>query len=353
MKHCILSKQLRREVVLLGVIAFTPCLSFAAPQTIACGDALPRGYFRLTNDVVCAAGDTSDSPAITLTAGTVLDLNGYTIGCNERTGDGILIEGTGNILFHGTVNGCMQGVHVRSDHNYVVGVTAQDNGERGFFVDDSDNNHFFKCVAEANGQQGFDVRVPEENGTGAANNLFVNCVAVGNGRQGFNVEGPEGNVPGPDNNLFVNCVADGNRRHGFKILLGDGNHIHNSDALANCRDGIEIEAGDYNSIINNHAEDNGNEATCAAFGEAYRPWFYAGIDLLAGSEYNEVINNQTSGNTGCTAQSADGPCEGPLRDRNLWDENVDKAGECISTNRWYNNREDGHKIDPECAPGPR
>jgi parallel beta-helix repeat protein len=340
--------------MLLGVVLFTPCLSFAAPQTIACGDTLPWGYFRLSNDVVCADGDTSSSPAITLTRGTVLDLNGHTINCNQQIRDGILIEGTGNILFHGSVSGCTHGVHIRSNHNYIVGVTAHDNRQRGFFVDDSDNNHFVKCVAEANGQQGFDVRVPGENGTGAVNNLFVNCVAVGNGRQGFNVEGPEGDVPGPDNNLFVNCVARENGRHGFKILLGDGNHIRHSDALANCRDGIEVEAGDDNTIINNRAEDNGNEATCATFGEAYRPWFYAGIDLLAGSEDNKVISNRTSGNTGCTAQSAAGPCEGPLRDRNLWDENVDAVtGECISTNRWHNNREDGHQIDPECAPGPQ
>lgn len=83
MKSRILFKRLMREVVLLGAIAFTPCLSFAAPQTIACGDTLPRGHFRLANDVVCADGDASNSPAITLTGGTVLDLNGHTIDCNQ------------------------------------------------------------------------------------------------------------------------------------------------------------------------------------------------------------------------------------------------------------------------------
>lgn len=206
------------------------------------------------------------------------------------------MEGTGNTLLHGMVSGCRHGVRVSGDHNQIVGVTAQDNRQRGFFVDGSDNNHFVNCVATRNGQ------------------------------------------------------------HGFKILLGDGNHIRHSEALTNCRDGIEIEEGNKNSVINNHAEHNGNPDICLLFvaPNLYRPWFYAGIDILAGSENNKVINNRTSGNTGCTAQDADGPCEEPLRDRNLWDENVDEVtGKCDSTNRWHNNREDGHKIDPECAPGPQ
>jgi hypothetical protein len=316
-----LAKLTLGTTMIFSVAAFSWHTALAQPQVITCGATLNGGHFRLAGNVVCADGDTSNSPAITLTEGTVLDLNGYIIDCNKRTGDGILITGTGNALLHGTVSGCREGVRVPGDHNQIVGVIAHANTRAGFFVNDGDNNH------------------------------FINCVAEENRRQGFYVERPELADAGADDTHFVNCLAKGNGQHGFKILQGDGTHIRHSEAIDNCRDGIEIEAGDDNSVINNRVEDNGNKAACGT--AAYRPWFYAGIDILADSYHNEVINNKTSGNTGCMAQSADGPCEEALRERNLWDENVDDVtGECISTNRWHNNREDGHKIAPECAPGP-
>ena len=103
-------------------------------------------------------------------------------------------------------------------------------------------------------------------------------------------------------------------------------------------------------MINNLVANNGNQDACLA---AYRPWFYAGIDILLGASKNTVINNQTTGNKGCTAKSLAGPCEEAVRDRNLWDENVAPNGTCSCTNKWINNRADGERIAPEYTPGPR
>lgn len=312
-------KLIMKMAMLLSITVVQPPGVFAQPQTIECGVSLPAGYFRLDDNLECGAGT---SPAITATNGTVLDLNGYTINCKRTERDGIVLTGTGAVVFDGTITGCRDGVKVTGKYNLVIGVAARHNTLRGFHVDAGDMNQ------------------------------FVNCVAEENRRQGFNAEGlvlTNADVDRADANHFVNCVANENGRHGFKILRGNGNHIRHSEALNSCRDGIEIEAGDWNSVVNNRAEDNGNEATCARFGEAYRPWFYAGIDILTLSGHNKVINNESTGNSGCILAEGETSCV--ARERNLWDENVEN-GTCDSTNKWINNRADGKRIAPECTPGP-
>jgi hypothetical protein len=146
-----------------------------------------------------------------------------------------------------------------------------------------------------------------------------------------------------DKNLLFNCSASHNGSKGFIIEIGDGNKIWNSSAIANCRDGIEIQGGSYNRIISNLVEDNGNETTCDSFEEDYKPCFYAGIDILSGSEYNEIKNNHACGNLGCIS-SEETICE--VRERNYWDEDPGSEGNCCY-NEWENNT-----VCPECYPGP-
>ena len=100
-------------------------------------------------------------------------------------------------------------------------------------------------------------------------------------------------------------------------------------------------------MINNLVANNGNQDACLA---AYRPWFYAGIDILLGASDNTVINNQTTGNKGCVLAPGQDTCV--ACERNLWDENVNAAGICVSTNEWVNNRAGHERIAPECTPGP-
>jgi len=131
-------------------------------------------------------------------------------------------------------------------------------------------------------------------------------------------------------NSGINCIE----------IIGDG---------AKIRDGIEIEEGSDNRLYYNHAADNGNPDTCADFMEDYKPWYYAGIDVLAGSENNEIKYNRAGCNSGCVGTD-EAPCA--ARERDFWDENVDQDGNSISTNRWWNNHIECENPQPESGISP-
>jgi hypothetical protein len=281
--------------VALGLAALAMSAPLSLAWALECGAVLGTGSFTLDQDVVCGP-ENADSPAITVTGGATLHLNRHTVDCNGTVEDGIVITGTGATILQGTVMGCTNdGVSISGDQNQIVGVLSQHNERRGFEVEGDDNH-------------------------------------------------------------LVNSVADANGQHGFKILGGNGNEIRQSKALNNCRDGIEIEAieieagvegGTENLVSNNVVANNGNQDACLA---AYRPWFYAGIDILLGASDNTVMNNQTTGNKGCVLAPGQDTCV--ARERNLWDENVNDAGTCVSTNQWVNNHAGHEQIAPECTPGP-
>ena len=93
-------------------------------------------------------------------------------------------------------------------------------------------------------------------------------------------------------------------------------------------------------------EGNGNEKACE---KDFTPWYFAGIDITAGSEenpfeYNKVKYNHACGNLGCDG-SKNNPCL--ARERNFLDENVDVNGNCFSKNEWENNT-----VCPECPMAP-
>lgn len=303
MKHGVNYKYAKRIALVTIILLFGTGMFFSQAEAIDCGETLAKGHYKLTEDLTCI--DSGD-PALTLESGANLDLNGYTVDCNETGRDGIVLEGRNSKVRNGFIIRCENGVEITGDGHHEV----------------------LEIVVQNNTREGIRVR--------SAYNQLIKIEASNNIRRGFRIES--------DDNNLVNCLAEYNGRQGFIIEGGNDNKISNSAAFDNCRDGIEIDNdGNDNSLINNYVADNGNPDTCEASGEDYLPQFYAGIDLTDGAQENIVINNRTSGNLGCDGEGC------VARERNLWDENVDLDGNCDSTNRWNNNRVDGDRAEPECG----
>ena len=265
-------------------------------EPVECGDELKHGYYKLTEDLQCYGDE--KNPAILITGPAKLNLNGYTLSGKKKIENDelpvcIQIEGSGARVWNGFVKNCVDGILIdKGESNIIIKVEAYNNYERGFKI-------------------------------------------------------KKGNK-----NLLFNCLARNNGRQGFIITKGDENRISHSKAIANCRDGIEIEEGSENHISHNLVKDNGNEDTCNDFDEKYKPWYYAGIDVLSDSHNNEIKHNRAGCNLGCVG-SDDFPCA--AHERDFWDENVvienDKVI-CVSTNEWDNNSIKCNNVEPECSPNP-
>jgi hypothetical protein len=304
-------------ILLLGMVFFShqaEAFRWKRPhaEVFRCGDTLLKGYHKLNENLTCVSG--GDGPALTLESGVNLDLNGYTVNCNDPDRVGIELAGRNARVRNGTIINCYNGVEIGGDGHHKV----------------------FNLIVENNDREGIRVK--------SVHNNVINSEARFNGRRGFKIDN--------DGNNLVNCLAEINGQQGFDIDEGRYNKIINSAAFDNCRDGIEIEnGGSSNLLMNNYVRDNGNRSTCEErFGLEYKPWAYSGIDITKGAEKNIVFNNKTSGNQGCDGEDC---CNGDgcdTRDRNLWDENIDAAGSCDSTNRWIDNRVYGIRVDPGCRP---
>ena len=284
-------------------------------EPITCPDVLENGYFELTGNLNC-----EENPAIKIIGPAKLDLNGYTLSGNGKNVC-IQIEGEGARVWNGTVESCREGIEIKpeSGGNTITRVKSCNNDRRGFRIRGDKN-------------------------------LLFNCTATNNGRKGFSIEGEED--ARANENLLVQCLAKNNGHQGFIIEIGDDNKIYFSKAYANCRDGIEIDGGNDNWVLYNHVEDNGNPETCADFEEEYKPWFYAGIDILSGSENNRIKHNRAGCNLGCVG-SDDLACT--AHERDFWDENVVMENDeviCVSTNEWENNSIACKNAVPECSPNP-
>jgi hypothetical protein len=271
---------------------------FWKAEPVMCDDTLIDGHFELTGNLTC-----TQDPAIKITGPAKLNLKGYTLS-GGGSNDCILIEGDGARVWNGTVENCKDGIEIKleSDRNRITRVKSRNNKRRGFRIRGDKN-------------------------------LLFDCSATNNGRQGIKIDGePE------DDEIPPNPANPAN-----------GNKIFFSKAYANCRDGIEIQVGDYNVVFYNYVEDNGNQETCADFEEDYKPWFYAGIDVLSGSENNKIKHNRAGCNLGCVG-SDDFPCT--AHERDFWDENVGTSGNCDSNNEWENNSIACKNAVPECSPNP-
>jgi parallel beta-helix repeat protein len=331
MKHNANYKYAKYIGLATAILLFGMGMFISTVEAFECGDILTRGHHKLTENVTCIGPGV---PALTLEGGAILDLNNYTVNCDETGREGIMLTGRNAMVRNGIVTQCYNGVVISGDgHHKVSQLIVENNNREGIKVI-STYNQLVNTESRNNSRRGFLIEGDENN--------LVNCLAEDNGRHGFIIDG------GNDNKIS-NSAAYDNGYQGFLIDKGNENKVRNSDAFNNCRDGIEIKKGDENSLINNYVTGNGNRATCDTFVYIYKPWFYAGIDITDGSEENIVINNRTSGNLGCDRETVDplDPCD--VIERNLLDENVEGDGNCDSTNWWNNNRVNGERAEPECV----
>jgi len=258
---------------------------FNKAKPLSCGDKI-TSHAVLYSDLDCS--DYSGGAALTLGEGASLNLNRKKVIGNYDI-NCIEITEDGAKVWNGIVTHCDNGIRVRSNRNKITDVKVSDSASRGIRIDKDEN-------------------------------LLIKCLAAHSASQGIVIKGN-------DNKIFSCKVHD------------------------NCRDGIEIDEGaEGNLVFNNHVEDNGNPETCAYFPEEeYKPWNYAGIDVLAGSKNNKIKHNRAGCNLGCVGSDAF-PCT--AQERDFWDENVDDYGNCDSTNEWESNSIVCNNAVPECSPSP-
>ena len=334
---------------------------FNNSKPLSCGDTITT-YTVLSNDLDCS-GYTDTAAALTLEAGARLNLNGKKIIGND-TINCIDIKGNAARVSNGTVMRCYHGIEVSSNRNRIMQVEALDNERIGITIA-GDENLLIKCLVANSGREGIyiaegnkgnkiDRSIVENNGReginiegGSSNKIFRSTVRS-NRRQGISITQVNGDSEMGKSNKIYDSIVDNNGRHGINIE-GNSNKIYRSTVRGSCRDGIEI-SGKDNLVLDNHVVDNGNQETCDSFGEGYNPSAYAGIDVTAGSEENEIKGNRACGNRGCVATDSN---ECVAHERDFWDENVDGDSQCGSFNRWEHNSIICINVAPECNAAPQ
>jgi hypothetical protein len=293
-------------------------------EPVSCGDTI-TSYARLTADLDCSG---TGSTALRLEEGAKLNLNGkkvignFDINCIDIRGDGTKI-------WNGTVTQCDYGIRVRSDHNRITSVKVSASNDVGIRIQGNENRI---TSVKVSGSNDIGIRIEGDG------NWITSAKVSGSNDRGVRIDGNE--------NLLMWCTVTFSHTQGIKIDGGVSNKVYGNAVYDNCRDGIEIEGGVDNSLLYNQVENNGNPDTCAYFKEEYKPWFYAGIDVLAGAVDNEIKYNRAGCNLGCVG-SDDFPCT--ARERDFWDENVDDED---NPNKWQNNRIVCNNAVPEYSPNP-
>jgi parallel beta-helix repeat protein len=320
------------------------------PEPVSCGDTITT-HTSLYTDLDCS--NYSEGAALTLQEGANLNMNGKKIignsdiNCIEITGDGVKIR-------EGAVTQCDYGIRVRSDHNRITSVKVSDSDNVGIRIDGNENRITSVKVSDSNDRgiriTGDENRITSAKVSGSNDsgiriqgngNWITSAKVSGSNDRGVRIQGNE--------NLLIWCTVTFSHTQGIKIDGGNNNRVYSNTVFDNCRDGIEIEGGDDNTLLYNQVENNGNPETCAYFGEEYKPWFYAGIDVLAGAENNEIKDNRAGCNSGCVG-SDDFPCS--ARERDFWDENVDTGDNGAAINEWKDNSIVCKNAMPERSPNP-
>ena len=319
-------------------------------EPVSCGDMITSDTSLFT-DLDCSGH--SGGAAITLQEGANLNMNGKKIignsgiNCIEITGDGVKVR-------EGTVTQCDYGIRVRSDRNMITSVRVSDSDNMGLRIDGNENiitsvkisnSNDIGLRINGNGNMITSVKVSDSNDNGVRingdGNRITSAKVSGSDDRGIRIDGNE--------NLLIWSTVTHSHTQGIKINGGNGNKVFSNAVYDSCRDGIEIDAGKDNVLFYNHLEHNGNPETCDDFEEEYKPWYYAGIDVLDGAENNQIKYNRGECNLGCVG-SNDFPCT--AHERDYWDENVDNNGNNDSTNKWEKNSITCGYALPEYSPNP-
>jgi parallel beta-helix repeat protein len=280
----------------------------------------------LTTDLTC---DTN--PALTVQGpGGALDLRGHTVRCvDNQNQDGIVLEGNGALVQHGTVANCASGVSVQGSGGHrVEGMTLRNNTENGL-VTVSNGNVVTLSSAHDNGTSGF-ITSLTSNG-----NAFTQNVARNN-QDGFFVDGNS------NNNTLTHNIAQSNREDGF-VVLGNNSTLNQNVATQNGNVGFSVE-GNNNTLNQNVATQNGGDGI-GVIGSANTVTQNAvtsnardGIDVRAWATGNILTENASAGHRGVSPPDPDEPNpanfdledDNPNCDANTWTRNVGSRNQnCI------------------------
>jgi parallel beta-helix repeat protein len=297
-------------------------------EPVSCGDEITTDT-SLFSDLDCS--DYSESAALTLQEGANLNMNGKKIIGNSGI-NCIEIKGDGVKIWRGTVTQCKYGIRVRSNHNRITSVEVSDSDDVGIRIDGNENK---VTSVKVSGSSDTGIRIK------GSENWITSAKVSSSDDRGVRIEG--------DDNLLIWCTVTFSHTQGIKIDGGNRNKVYANSVYDNCRDGIEIEGGNDNKLFYNQVNDNGNPQTCDYFGEQYKPWYYAGIDVLADSKNNEIKYNRAGCNSGCVG-SNEYPCS--ARERDFWDENGDTGDNGAAINEWKNNSIVCKNAEPERSPNP-
>ena len=293
----------RRPFGMTSALPLLALLTAGPALAVECGDTI-TGHARLDRDLICAIL----TPALTVDGGS-LDLNGFTVACDQSVEDrvGILLAGRGARLSDGAVTGCFVGVQVGGSGGHTVrGVTASASNQGVFIDEESDGNRLLNSHI-LRGRDDAAVQVD-----GSSNLLLLNEVA-GSIDQGFEINGDDNRVIGNR----ISAVAEGIQ------LIGAGNHVLRNQIVGATVRGVEVRAGGHvikDNLIADGADDgiallvaaNGNEISGNAIYRHVQSGLFVGLSTVNNTlERNRVLLNGvdlTDANPGC--------------DANVWQDNV-------------------------------
>lgn len=317
------------EISFVTAVAVLVAAAGARPALaqVACGDVVgPGRTVVLQADLACddvASGLVVHGPA-------VLDLNGHSLVCDDRNGNGrevitgILVEGAGVTLRNGAVRGCRAGVIVAGSGNHALSdVSVLFSASDGFRIE-SDRNRVSGSFSFFNGLAGFSIEGKANllSGNAATGNDFgftmgqrntlTANIASGSERSGFIVRGRQAKLKG---NRAVGGAI------GFEVT-GQSNRFEGNESANNTTGFVLVDLAKRNVLDGNVASDSG-----------FNGFAVAGVA-------NRLVENRAERNDGNGIRVASTASRTVVRAtfaRDNADEDLFDNTPGCGTNRWRNN----------------
>jgi Periplasmic copper-binding protein (NosD) len=287
-----------------GLFSLLVLLAAGPALAVECGDTI-TGRARLDRDLICAT-----TPAALTVRGGSLDLNGFTVVCDQTDQTtqemvGVVLDGAGARLRDGAVTGCFVAIQIGGSGGHTVRDVTASASNQGVLVTSSGNR-----LLDSNIVRGRDDAAVQVDGS---NNLLSSNDVSGSSDQGFEINGNANRVV----NNRIAAVAEGIQ------LIGAGNHVLRNQIIGTTVRGVEVRAGGHvikDNLIADGADDgiallvaaNGNEIR----GNTIYGHVQSGLFVGLGTSNNTLERNQVLLN-GVDLTDANPGC-----DANVWQDNV-------------------------------
>ena len=283
---------------------------------VMCGDIITRPS-KLTGNLTCV-GDAGPGALIVMGPGGKLNLNGFTVDCNNDADatdtDGIRLTGMKALVHSGTVTDCRNGVVViGSGKHHIASITSELNSLAGFFIGQNiDGNKLNANTAQQNGNDGFLVFVQADD------SQFIGNVSDNNGTNGLRFQ-QSGGGHKVNGNTFSN-----NGERGISVVSSGSQTIHGNTIFNNGTAEIMVGGGVGGNVITSNMI-NGNGGGLQGI-------------FLSNSDNNRLEGNIVTGNNAgifTNVLSQDNRIEGNTVTGNALDMKDDNAN--CDNNKWQGN----------------